>query len=379
MIREMVRPRPDWRDRLEAIGLTYHSLDGPYWTDDVCYHFDENEIENLEVATKELQALCHHAIERIIQEDRFDQLHIGKDWGSAITRSWEHQAPSLYGRFDLCYDGIQPPKLLEYNADTPTSLIEASVAQWYWLKDLKPECDQFNSLHEHLIARWTAIRRELDTDLVHFTCVNESEEDSHTLLYLMDTAQQAGLRTLGIPIGELGWNTQASFFVDQMNEPIEALFKLYPWEWMTTEEFAPYLLASSLTVLEPAWKMLLSHKGLLALLWEWFADHPNLLPAFLSPEPLGGSYVQKPFWSREGANVAIVRSGDTVRTAGPYGEEGFVYQAYASLPEFNGWHSVIGSWVVGDSAAGIGIREDRSLIMNNCSRFVPHYFVPKLH
>jgi glutathionylspermidine synthase len=36
----------------------------------------------------------------------------------------------LYGRFDLAYRGDGPPKLLEYNADTPTALFEAAVVQW---------------------------------------------------------------------------------------------------------------------------------------------------------------------------------------------------------------------------------------------------------
>ena len=49
------------------------------------------------------------------------------------------------------YDGKAPPRLLEYNADTPTALLEASVAQWFWLQDCFPTADQFNSIHERLI------------------------------------------------------------------------------------------------------------------------------------------------------------------------------------------------------------------------------------
>ena len=58
----------------------------------------------------------------------------------------------MYGRFDLAYDGTTPPKLLEYNADTPTSLLEAAVIQWRWQQDMRPERDQFNSIHERLLA-----------------------------------------------------------------------------------------------------------------------------------------------------------------------------------------------------------------------------------
>ena len=96
--------------------------------------------------------------------------------------------------------------------------------------------------------------------------------------------------------------------------------------------------------------MILSNKGLLALLWELFPGHPNLVPAFFTDEPLGETYVKKPFLSREGANIEIV----ITTIPGPYGQEGWVYQTFIPLPAFEGWHPVIGSWIVGDEPAGIG-------------------------
>ena len=93
-----------------------------------------------------------------------------------------------------------------------------------------------------------------------------------------------------------------------------------------------------------------------------------------------GGYVKKPLLSREGANISIeARDGTQFKTGGDYGEEGFIYQVFAPLPNFGSserpLYPVIGSWIVGDMAAGIGIREAESLITDNTSRFVPHYFV----
>ncbi len=64
----------------------------------------------------------------------------------------------LYGRFDFAYDG-RNIKMLEYNADTPTGLLEASVAQWLWIEQVSgiANRDQFNSIHEDLIKRWKTI------------------------------------------------------------------------------------------------------------------------------------------------------------------------------------------------------------------------------
>jgi glutathionylspermidine synthase len=119
--------------------------------------------------------------------------------------------------------------------------------------------------------------------------------------------------------------------------------------------------------------VLLANKGLLAVLWELYPGHPNLLPAYLhSPSDLK-SFAKKPLFSREGANVSLVRDGRVIgETAGDYGEEGYVFQQLAELPSFGGAHPVIGAWLVDGEPAGMGIRESRGLITNDTSQFVPH-------
>jgi glutathionylspermidine synthase len=120
--------------------------------------------------------------------------------------------------------------------------------------------------------------------------------------------------------------------------------------------------------------MILSNKALLTVLWELFPHHPNLLPAFRSGKALSGDFVRKPLLSREGANITIVTGDGVLESDGSYGKEGYVYQAYHALPVFDGWHTVIGSWIIGGESAGIGIREDRHPITQNTSCFVPHFF-----
>jgi glutathionylspermidine synthase len=133
---------------------------------------------------------------------------------------------------------------------------------------------------------------------------------------------------------------------------------------------------SAITWIEPAWKMLLSNKAILAVLWQLNPGHPSLLPAYLDdPGPLT-EYVRKPKLGREGANVTIVKPDGTLTTAGEYGEEGFVYQAYDPLPSFDGQHPVLGAWLVGDEAAGLGIRESAGLVTDQMSSFIPHVINP---
>ena len=363
---------------MEEVGLRHHTAGGvPYWHEEAHYVFSMDEVVRIEEATRELHALCLQAAELVIGKRRYAELAIPDHAVPLIERSWEMDAPSVYGRFDLSYDGRGEPKLLEYNADTPTSLVEAAVAQWFWLEDRFPGGDQFNRIHEALLEHWRHLRPYLLGSRVHFAAIGDLE-DASTVEYLRDTAAQAGLETVRLGVEEIGWDAARGEFVDVEGAPIRCVFKLYPWEWMVHEEFGAYLRRVEARVqwIEPAWKMILSNKGILPILWEMHPEHPNLLPAYrddLLFDPKVDAWVVKPLLSREGANVRIVSPWHApAETGGDYGEEGFVYQQYAPLPDFDGHHPVIGSWIVGQDPAGMGIRESTGPITDNLSRFVPH-------
>lgn len=371
MQRLTLTPRADWRDKVEKIGFTYHTHDtGPYWDESAYYALTAREVDELEAAANTLHQLCIDAAQVVIDKGWWSRLGIPEHAVPVILDSWNRDDPSLYGRFDLAYDGASPPKLLEYNADTPTALIEAAVVQWYWLQERFPHADQFNSVHERLIDAW----RNIGAERVHFAALRDLPEDTQTVTYLMDTCQQAGFRTEWIAVDDVGWDPQREMFVDAAEAEINALFKLYPWEWMWHESFAKYLPAAKNLFVEPPWKLLLSNKGLLPVLWELNPGHPNLLPAYESPDPaLAGSYAKKPRLSREGANISLVHHGQTIEeNGGEYGEEGYVYQALAPIPDLGGNHPICGIWVVNHEACGLGIREDTRWITGNLSRFVPH-------
>lgn len=382
MRREASAPRPNWKRRCEAAGFGYHSMDGTYWDESACYAFSADEVDRLEAATEDLHRRCLAAVDVVVKERRMDQFAIPEPFHAMVAESWWRSDPTLFGRFDFSWDGRGEPKMLEYNADTPTALLEASVIQWHWLEDVRPASDQFNSLHEKLIARWQALKPATDCGALWFASVKGNEEDFGNTEYLRDTALQAGWDARALWIEDLGWDPSQQRFVDLDNASVERIFKLYPWERMVREAFAPHLLRQTAHWIEPAWKMLLSNKALLAVLWELNYGHPNLLPAYFTPSHFAGEYVKKPLLSREGANVTLNRRLGAVREPGHYGAEGWVYQGYAPLPAYDSGagsdaakrYPVIGSWIVGDAAAGIGIREDDSPITKNTSRFVPHYF-----
>ena len=130
------------------------------------------------------------------------------------AESWELDEHTIYGRFDLSYDGQGPPKLLEYNADTPTALLEAAVIQWFWSKDLiagLPAVDRpaVRPVQQHP----RAADRGLGADPARAGAtgsrsrsMDDSLEDVMTVTYLRDTATQAGLKTESLAMGDLGWH-----------------------------------------------------------------------------------------------------------------------------------------------------------------------------
>ena len=384
MERLRLTPRPDWEARAGAVGFTWHHDSGErYWDESAAYAVSLTEVEEgLEAPTAELHQMCLDLVDEAAGSERLmTLLEIPEASRDYVADSWARREPSLYGRFDFAFDGTGPAKLYEYNADTPTSVFETAVFQWLWLEDgiaagtLPPDADQFNSLHEKLIDRFRAIFPK--GGFVHFSSDPEFVEDRQTVRFLEDLARQAGLDPKFVALDQIGLNADGRF-VDDENWLIQALFKLYPWEQMLRDDYAEPLPRADVTVLEPAWKALLSNKGLLPLLWERHAGHPNLLAAFFENDPahanLGDAYVRKPLFSREGANIAIVEGAarEEGLDAG-YGQGSHIRQALHAPPVFDGQHVIVGSWLVGDEPAGIALREDTGRITRNTSRFVPHF------
>jgi glutathionylspermidine synthase len=371
MQRIEISPRDNWQKKVEEIGFEFHTLGDTYWNESVYYSFTMTEVEAVETASSELWALCLEAVQHVIDQKLYAQFHIPQWFIPHIEKSWNDDAPAIYGRFDFCFDG-KTIKLLEFNADTPTSLFEGSIVQWYWLQDVYPDADQFNSMHEKLVDTWKYLTDFLHPMPLYFSCVRDSLEDYTTTQYMRDCAKQAGLDARFIYIDEIGWDAGRKEFVDLEENVMMNVFKLYPYEWLVNEEFGPRLKETDCFWIEPSWKMLLSNKAILPILWKLFPDCPYLLPAYFEQNELT-SYVKKPILSREGANIELVRYHTTVeQTGGEYGEEGYIYQQLCELPNFDGNYPVVGSWIIGQEPAGMGIRESKSLITDNTSQFIPH-------
>lgn len=405
MQRITLSERPHWRETAKEVGFTFADMHGePYWDETSAYRFTLRQIEtDIEDPSTDLHAMCRDAVAEIVaSQDMMDRLGIPAQHRDLIADSWRRNEPEIYGRLDLAYDGKGPAKLLEYNADTPTSLYESAAFQWQWLEDqlaagvLPRGADQFNGIHEALVERFRALF-DRDTD-IHFTAVVNNPEDYATVEAMAWAAREAGMGAHYCDLDKLGV-TKKGQFVDAEDRVIGTLFKLYPWEDLLRDDYARHIGGSGCLFLEPAWKALVSNKGILAVLWQMFPGHPNLLPAFFAddvadalvaggrPAPAVAAafdkvadqfkrgHVVKPIFSREGAGVSIVENGDVTEASAntDYNDHPRIVQAYAPLPDFDGFRPVVGAWIVGDACVGMGLREDRSRITQDLSRFKPHF------
>ena len=439
--------RPGWQAQIEAEGLVYSvtrvgNRDVSYWREAQYYSLTTAETELLATAANTLFTMMTAAGDHVIEHNLFDKLGIPAWAVPAIVQTWNDEdaadrfAPSVYGRFDLRFGNdpelvagdpsLAVPKLLEFNADTPTSLLETAVIQWNWLlgNNAAQHRDQWNNVYDALVQAWKRNiqllwkRTGRKVPVIHFawSSADDSGEDKFNVLCLADAATAAGFEAKflfveDIQMAQLDWTPEPlngsavkpCRFYDQDGVDIDVLFKLYPWEQLASDAFGKSVLWNTLqsgrnsvlweayevegTVwIEPPYKMLWSNKGILAVLWEIYGDDPAhskfLLPTYFAGEEPADftSYAQKPFLSREGANVRLVQDGQVVaELPGSYGSEGQVRQQLALLPNFIGvdgpHHPVLGVWMVDGEAAGVGIRESDGLITDNLSFFAPHCII----
>ncbi len=368
MERILITPREHWKSEVESLGFSFHSLKNEiYWDESCCYRFDLSEIKIIENATNEIETMCLALIDNIITHQRYHELNIPEYAWPVIETSWKNWDKTKIGRLDLGYNGIDPPKLLEYNGDTPVCLLEGSLVQKQWLDQVWPNCQQFNSIQARLVENWPSN----NISQIHVAGRTEYSEILDNMNYLAKTMELKGIKTKLVHIDQIGWN--GVNLVDDKREVINNLYKYFPWEWMS-EEFYNRALQTRINIMEPAWKMMLSNKGMMVLLWEMFPEHPNLLPSYFDYKKLQGEFVKKPLSGRGGVKITIHNSDNVNAVFDESDHRIYMYQQILKPANFENNFPVIGSWIINGQASGIGMREDITPISNWDSRFVPHFY-----
>ena len=375
---------------LESIGFGWHTdLDGSRYISNELVSITQDEAEAFYEATNELYDMYVAAAEYVINNDLFHELGIPFNLVDTIKASWENDVHwHLYGRFDLAggIDG-KPIKLIEFNADTPTSLFETAIIQWAMLKfNNLDEVAQFNDVYEALVENFKRlVTLEEDTSAfdeyyegwkILFSSIAGSVEDENTTRLLESAARDAGFECDFAFVDEVSFDDENGIFWNGQNW--EYWFKLIPWEMIAIDESDLALIIKNIIknqkaiILNPAYTLLFQSKGIMKILWDLYPNHPLLLES--SFEPLNGKkQVKKPFLAREGANVSIINSDGSIeiQNDGEYANGKFLYQEFADFAKDENGNSYQAGMFFAFEGCALGFRKGKDII-DNYSKFVGH-------
>ena len=386
---EKLKPLSD--EYLESIGFVWHTdSDNSSYISDEIVVISEDEANAYYEATNELYDMFAKTGQYVIDNDLFHDLNIPFNLVEMIKESWENDVHwHLYSRFDLAggIDG-KPIKLIEFNADTPTSLFETAIIQWAMLKaNGLDEASQFNNLYEALKDNFKRIIT-LDSDIekfdeyysnlgwkILFSSISGSSEDINTTKLLQHIATEAGFNTDFEFIENVQFNDEGIYKNDEL---FEFWFKLIPWENIAIEESELALILTQIIgdkkaiIFNPAYTLMFQSKGFMKILWDLYPNHPLLLET--SFEPLvGKKQVEKRCFGREGANVTIINADQSIdeQTNGDYEGHKPIYQEYVEFPKDSNGNSYQAGVFYAYEACGLGFRRGGK-ILNNMSKFVGH-------
>ena len=375
---------------LESIGFGWHTdLDGSRYISNELVSITQDEAEAFYEATNELYDMYVAAAEYVINNDLFHELGIPFNLVDTIKASWENDVHwHLYGRFDLAggVDG-KPIKLIEFNADTPTSLFETAIIQWAMLKfNNLDEAAQFNDVYEALVENFKRlVTLQEDTSAfdeyyegwkILFSSIAGSVEDENTTRLLESAARDAGFECDFAFASEVSFDDENGIFWNGQNW--EYWFKLIPWEMIAIDESDLALIIKNIIknqkaiILNPAYTLLFQSKGIMKILWDLYPNHPLLLES--SFEPLKGKkQVKKPFLAREGANVSIINSDGSIeiQNDGEYANGKFLYQEFADFAKDENGNSYQAGMFFAFEGCALGFRKGKDII-DNYSKFVGH-------
>lgn len=373
---------------LDKIGFSWHTdLDNsPYITNELI-EVSQSECEAYYNAANELYDMFIKAAQHVIENDLFHELGIPFNLVEIIKMSWENDVHwHLYGRFDFAggIDG-KPIKLLEFNADTPTSVFETAILQWAMLKQNNLEEDaQFNDLFDGLVENFRRlVTLEDDTSKfdelnegwkILFSTISGSDEDTMTTRFLEAAAKEAGFQTNFAFVDDVEFSDDEGIFYNGQN--YEYWFKLIPWESIAIAEGELALILTNIIknqkaiILNPAYTLLFQSKGIMKILWDLYPNHPLLLESSFAP--LNKKQVKKPFLAREGANVSILdeNANTLCQNGGEYENSKFLYQEYAQLNQKDDSKYQAGVFFAYEACA-LGFRKGGE-ILDNYSKFVGH-------
>jgi len=350
------------------------------------YRIDQDFLFGMASASNDLHRTFLAATDHVLQDDGLlKRFCIPEIFWNRIRQSWkEEQNSTITGRFDLAFSGEQM-KALEYNADSASALFECAVIQRKWAEHVNLP-STFTSgfrLHHTLVVCW----KHMDiTSLVHIM-IDDDDDEYLTGLYMQNILKEAKIESkLCTKSDKFTWKND--LIVDRDDIPVKVVWKLWMWEtvfadymegmkergshsWKPVDgdhaRLSDILLHEEIRVFEPLWKVITSNKALLPVLYSMYPNHPLLLRSewTITEELKQTGFVKKPIVGRCGQNVTLyANDGNSIidERKGKFSHRHSIYQQLFHVKSYDGYHPIIGSWIIRGHFAGFCIREDTNRI-----------------
>lgn len=362
--------------------------------------FSESEWNDIKVATERIGSIVNKAYKHIMQnkEKYLPQLGLPKEALGAVEIESDYF--SYFTRLDLVktMGGI---KLIEINCDTPTGYLETSVANSIICEDNKMVSP--NNLEMSIFKAWRKIEKDYNLngdEKIYFTSYGENEEDKQTVLFNM---KNSGVDAKYIAVEDIRIDEYGIY--DTEDNEIEYLYRLYPLEFLPTDEdengakigemLLNHIASGKVKIINPPSAFVMQSKAVMAIIWNLFEqreglfDHEELmdisryfLPTYFTKdvfEERGMPYVRKPIFGREGGGVHIFDENSNLTDKDEenwYDEWSKIYQSYVEMPNqsLNTWIGeyegklLLGSFLIGGEASGLFLRVGEK-ITGNLSMF----------
>ncbi|TDF98289.1 glutathionylspermidine synthase family protein [Paenibacillus piri] len=348
-------------------------------------------------------------IARQADDTLLEQLGLPPASFAAVRLGFEELLPTVIGRFDFAVNG-DSIKMLEFNSDTPTGIVEAfHVNGWvcsaYEAENPNADCD---AMLRKAFGKAVDVYRQAGypADHIYFSALDWHEEDAGTTRYLLE---QSGLHADFAPLSQLRVLDERLWLSseDGLLQPVDVLYRLHALEklaedrdedgYPTGEHVLRLIAEGKLAVINPPSGFLAQTKALQALIWnlheagqfytpeEHAAIGAYMLPTYLENRFSGiagrTAHVVKPIFGREGSGVSIYGAdGSALELSGEeeYSSQPMVYQQYTELPQIEietlkGMASgrlLWGCFMIGGSASAV-IPRVGGHITSNLSYYLP--------
>lgn len=345
--------------------------------------FSSAEIQHLKNVTEEAYGIFVKATQRILERNELKKIGIPSFFEPCVYHSWENRSrhPFCLGRFDLS-GGVDQltTKVIEFNADTASTLPETLYWQTLQLSQAKESLQQFNNLRQDLTLKLQSLAGSFDFGQPTFLGSSLGyKEDVLNVNAILDVAHQAGFDTHYLDLEKVVFSDNGIFYeVGDEYVPVDVWYKLFPWDWVFKEEpelakiLNKIIINDQAVILNPAYTTIWQNKVFMSYITEHF---PNNVIAETRTELTWemSSYVKKPMYGRIGENITLKDGSREVSTAGDYGRQPMIYQKYYPLGKDSESYYYQPGVFYSDRPSALNVRAQNHPILTDDCEFMSHF------